>query len=43
MIGFSAIAWADGGVDPGGGASQMIACGAGGSYASDECGPRSVL
>jgi len=30
MMGFSAIAWADGGVEPRGGAGQMMASGAGG-------------
>jgi hypothetical protein len=30
MIGFTAIAWADDGADPRGGAGQMMASGAGG-------------
>lgn len=42
MIGFSAIACADGGADPRDGSGQMMASGAGGLYPSDECG-RSVL
>lgn len=32
MNGFWAVAWADGGADPRGGAGQIIACGAGGLY-----------
>jgi hypothetical protein len=42
MIGFPAIAWADGGADRRGGAGQTMVSGAGGLYPSDECG-RSVL
>jgi len=42
MIGFPAIAWADGGADPCDGVGQTMTSGASGLYPSDECG-RSVL